>query len=90
MPEKGKDTEKHDRNSPGITGGARIISYNLNEDQRPGEMKIRFKVRVEKGRKAAVLDARQAEAIREYLQWVRQHRNTGHGEPPPGTPAPAR
>jgi hypothetical protein len=85
MPEKEKGLEKHDGNSPGITGGARIISYNLNEDQRPGGMKIRFKVRVETGRKAAVLDARQAEAIKELLQWVRQHRNSGPGEPPDGT-----
>jgi hypothetical protein len=58
MPEKEMDTEKHDSNSPGITGGARIISYHLNEGERPGGMKVRFKVRVETGRKAAVLDAR--------------------------------
>jgi len=68
-----------------------IISYNLKEDERPGGMKVRFKIRVETGRKAAVLDARQAEAIKELLQWVRQHRNSGDGEPPDGTPpAPAR
>ncbi len=85
MPETGKGQEKHDSNSPGIANGARIISYNLNEDERPGGMKVRFKVRVETGRKAAALDARQAEAIRELLQWVRQHRNSGHGEPPART-----
>ncbi len=85
MPETEKGPEKHDRNSPGIVNGARIISYNLNEDQRPAGMKVRFKVRVETGRKAAVLDARQAEAIKELLKWVRQHRNSGHGEPPDGT-----
>ena len=31
--------------------GARIISYNLNEDERPGGMKVRIKIRVESGRK---------------------------------------
>ena len=74
MPEKEKGPEKHDSNSPGITGGARIISYNLNEDERPGGMKVRFKVRVETGRKAAALNAQQAEAIKELLQWARQHK----------------
>jgi hypothetical protein len=47
--------------------GARIISYNLNEDERPSGVKIRMKIRVESGRKGRVIDARQAEAIREYL-----------------------
>jgi hypothetical protein len=60
-------------NSPGITEGPRIISYNVNEDERPGGMKVRFKIRVEKGRKAAALNAQQAEAIKELLQWARQH-----------------
>ena len=91
MPEREENPEEHDSNSPGMVNGPRIISYNLNEGERPGGMKVRFKVRVETGRKAAVLDARQAEAIKELLQWVRQHRNSGHGEPPDGTPpAPAR
>jgi len=36
-------------------------------------MKVRFKIRVEKGRKAAALNAQQAEAIKELLQWARQH-----------------
>jgi hypothetical protein len=73
MPEKGKGPEKRDGNSPGITNGARIISYNLTEDERPGGMKVRFKIRVETGRKAAALNAQQAEAIKELLQWARQH-----------------
>jgi hypothetical protein len=57
--------------------GARIISYNLNEDERPGGVRIRMKIRVESGRKGRVIDARQAEAIREYLRWVRQYRSSG-------------
>jgi hypothetical protein len=73
MPEKGNGREKHDGNSPGMVNGPRIISYNLNEDERPGGMKVRFKVRIETGRKAAALNAQQAEAIRELLLWARQH-----------------
>jgi len=74
MPEKEKGPEIQDSNSPGMVKGPRIISYNLNEDQRPGGMKVRFKVRIETGRKAAALNAQQAEAIKELLEWARQHR----------------
>jgi hypothetical protein len=74
MPEKEKGPEIQDSNSPGMVKGPRIISYNLNEDERPGGMKVRFKVRIETGRKAAALNAQQAEAIKELLQWARQHR----------------
>ena len=52
--------------------GARIISYNLNEGERPGGMKVRIKIRVESGRKGRARDARQAEALKEYLTWVVQ------------------
>ena len=52
--------------------GQRIISYNLKEEERPGELKIRFKVRITGGKTAAATDARQAEAIREFLTWVAQ------------------
>ena len=52
--------------------GARIISYNFNEDERPGGMKIRIKVRVESGKKGRARDARQAQALKEYLTWVVQ------------------
>jgi hypothetical protein len=74
VPEKGNSPEKHDSNSPGIVNGPRVISYNLNEDERPGRMKVRFKIRIETGRKAAALNAQQAEAIKELLQWARQHK----------------
>ena len=73
MPESGNGQEKQPGNSPGIMEGARIISYNLNEDQRPGGLKVRFKIRIESGRKAAAVNQRQAEAIKELLQWARQH-----------------
>ena len=73
MPEKQESPEKHTGNSPGIIEGPRIISYNLNEAERPDGMKVRFKVRIETGRKAAALNAQQAEAIKELLSWARRH-----------------
>jgi len=48
-----------------------IIGYNLNEDERPDGIKVRFKISVVTGKHAAALDARQAEAIRELLLWTR-------------------
>jgi hypothetical protein len=79
VPEMQNSPEKHDSNSPGIIAGPRIISYNLNEDQRPGGLKVRYKVRIETGRKAAALDAAQAQAIKELLQWARHYRS--HHQP---------
>lgn len=54
--------------------GARIISYNFNEDERPGGMKVRAKIRIVSGKQAEAVAAAQAEAIRELLIWVRQQR----------------
>jgi len=79
MPEKEKGSEIQDSNSPGMVKGPRIISYNLNEDERPGGMKVRFKVRIETGKKAAALNAQQAEAIKELLEWARQHKTQPSG-----------
>jgi hypothetical protein len=59
-------------NLPNLNG--RVISYNLREEERPGGMKVRFKIRVETGKKAAARNAQQAEAIKELLQWARQHK----------------
>ena len=61
-------------NSPGNGDGARIISYNVNEEERPDGMKVRWKVRIETGKKAGALNAQQAEAVKELLEWVRQAR----------------
>jgi hypothetical protein len=52
----------------------RIISYNLNEGERPGGLKVRYKIHVETGKKAAALNAQQTQAIKELLLWARQHR----------------
>jgi hypothetical protein len=81
QPESRKEeSEKQQSNSGGMVKGPRIISYNLTEKQRPGGLKVRFKVRIETGKKAAAIDAAQADAIRELLQWSREHR-TRRNEP---------
>jgi hypothetical protein len=72
--EPGKERGNHQNKAPEIPVNGRVISYNLREDERPGGMKVRFKIRVETGRKAAARNAQQAEAIKELLQWARQHR----------------
>ena len=79
MPESRNSDKEHGSNSPGMVNGPRIISYNLREDERPGGMKVRFKVRIETGRKAAALNAQQAEAIKELLEWARQHKTQPSG-----------
>ena len=55
--------------SPAAIPGPHIIAYNLREGERPGGIKVRWKWRIETGRKAAALDARQADVIRRILQW---------------------
>ena len=62
-------------NSPGTLKGPAIIAYNLRGEERPGGMKVRFKVKIATGRKARELDARQAAAIRELLIWARQRQH---------------
>jgi len=79
MQESGNSHKEHDSNSPGMVNGPRIISYNLREDERPGGTKGRFKIRIETGRKAAALNAQQAEAIKELLEWARQHKTQPSG-----------
>jgi hypothetical protein len=57
-----------------------MISYNIDEGERPDGIRVRFKVRIVTGKHAAALDARQAEAIREILLWTRD--NPPRQEPP--------
>jgi hypothetical protein len=71
------DQQEHRRNSLPSIDGARIIGYNFNEGERPGGIKVRAKIRISSRRAAGTLDAAQAEAIRELLQWSRQHRSQG-------------
>ena len=68
----GKRPGNHLDNTPGIAANGRLISYNVNEDQRPGGIKVRFKIRIATGKRAKEIDARQAKAIMEVLQWQRQ------------------
>jgi hypothetical protein len=60
-------------NGPGIAGNSRVISYNIPEGERPGGIKVRYKIRVITGKRAAQTDARQARAILEVLQWLSRH-----------------
>ena len=70
----GKEQGNNGDNTPGIAGNDRVISYNLKEDERPDGLKIRYKIRVESGKKAAARDAMLASAVKELLEWSRQHR----------------
>jgi len=56
--------------------GPYTIAYNLREEERPAGIKVRWKWRVETGRKADALDARQAEVIRRILQWQYDRKHT--------------
>ena len=70
--------------SPGnqreIGENVRVISYNVPEEDRPGGIKVRFKIRVVTGKRAKEIDARQVKAIMEVLQWLRQQHTP---QPPP-------
>jgi hypothetical protein len=57
-----------------ISPSGRVISYNVAEGERPGGIRVRFKIRIATGKRAQVIDARQAQVIMEVLQWQRQHR----------------
>jgi hypothetical protein len=70
----GAESQENEQDNPGgIRSNARVISYNLSEEQRPGGIKVRYKIRIATGKRAAEIDARQARVIMEVLQWSRQH-----------------
>ena len=50
-----------------------IYSYNLNDRETPGGLKVRWKIRIATGPEGARWDARQAQAIKELLQWAQRH-----------------
>ncbi len=62
----------HDDNAPKNMPEPGIIAYNLKEEERPGGLKVRYKVTVVTGAKARELDPRQAEAIRRLLEWAQR------------------
>jgi hypothetical protein len=59
-------------NTTGIGENVRVISYNVPEGDRPGGIKVRFKIRIATGKRAREIDARQTRAIMEVLEWQRQ------------------
>ena len=76
--DQGKQQENGENsggNSLSISPNGRVISYNVPEGERPGGIKVRFKIRIATGKRAQVIDARQAAVIMEVLQWQRQHRH---------------
>jgi hypothetical protein len=74
MRDQKKRPEIRDGNSPGIANNARVISYNLSEEERPDGIKVRYKLRIATGKRGRELDAKQAAVIMEVLQWYsRQH-----------------
>jgi len=74
-----ENRENNHDNLPGIAPNGRLISYNVNEGERAGGIKVRFKIRIATGKRAQLIDARQAEVIMEVLQWQRQHRTRPSG-----------
>jgi hypothetical protein len=68
--------ESHDENSVPPIPESGIVAYNLREGERPGGLKVRYKVTIATGKVARELDPRQAEAIRRLLQWAQQTRHT--------------
>ena len=69
-----ENRENHGGNSPGIAPNGRVISYNTTEGERPGGIRVRFKIRIATGKRAREIDARQAKVIMEVLQWKRQQK----------------
>jgi hypothetical protein len=75
----GNNQEEQDLNSVTAIPNGTIFSYNLDEEKTTDGLKVRWKVRVVTGPEAARLDARQAEAIRELLEWAKRHQ-AQHGQ----------
>ena len=69
-----ESTEHSHEKVAGIAPKGRVISYNVNEGERPDGIKVRFKIRVATGKRARKIDARQAKVIMEVLQWQRQQK----------------
>ena len=69
-----KQFEHDHEKEPGIAPNGRVISYNADEGERPDGIKVRFKIRIATGKRAQLIDARQAEIIMEVLQWQRQQK----------------
>jgi hypothetical protein len=69
--------EEYAGNSTDTIPETTIYSYNLDDTETPGGIKVRWKIRVVTGPAAARYDTRQNAAIMELLQWAtRQHHQT--------------
>ena len=69
-----ENIELSNEKAAGIAPNGRVISYNASEGERPDGIKVRFKIRIATGKRAQLIDARQAKVIMEVLEWQRQHK----------------
>ena len=70
------ETQEYDPEMLNAIPNGTIFSYNLDEGKTPGGLKVRWKIRVATGAEGARWDARQAEAIKELLQWAQRHQRS--------------
>ena len=82
-----KDRKMHMEPSEKQPGNAALpipesgeIAYNLREGERPGGMKVRYKIKIVTGPKARELDQQHAEIIRDLLIWARRYRAGQEGK----------
>ena len=73
IPDQQEQTEKYPLELLAAIPNGTIFAYNLDEKNNAGGMRVRWKIRVANGPEAARAEARQAEAIREALTWLRKH-----------------
>jgi hypothetical protein len=67
------EQEEHVSNSPADIQRGAIYSYYRDGTGNAGGLKVKWTVRVVTGPDAEAIDARQAEVIREILQWAQRH-----------------
>lgn len=70
--------EEHSGNSPEYIPAENVFAYNVSEGERPGGLKVRFKIRIETGQKVRHWDQVQNQAIKELLTWARQRQDQQH------------
>jgi hypothetical protein len=76
QPGKRESTQENsDRNTSPVIPEPAEIAYNFREGERPGGLKVRFKIKIATGAEARELDARQAEAIWRLLQWAQHNQH---------------
>ena len=68
-----ENPEKHSLNLPADKPEQAIFSYYRDGMRNVGGLKVKWTIRVISGPAAARWDTRQAEALREALEWIRKH-----------------